>query len=144
MTADGSRWMHSPPLVDRLRNRLEESVRGIHQAIDMSAWNARCRPNRTLTKPSHPERNNWLIAIGVLKLLKALLFVSMGFGVIKLLHKDLGDILLHVTTALRFDPENRAVNVLLDKVAGLDTVRLKLISFALFLYAALDVVEGTG
>ena len=68
----------------------------------------------------------------------------MGFGVIRLLHKDLGDMLLHVTTALRFDPENRAVNILLERAAMLSPHRLKQISFALFLYAVLDVIEGTG
>jgi uncharacterized membrane protein (DUF2068 family) len=97
-----------------------------------------------LTKPQHPGRNRWLIAIGVLKLLKAALFISMGFGVIRLLHKDVADLLLHVTTALGIDPENRVVNVLLDRVASLDPRRLREISFALFLYAGLDVVEGTG
>jgi uncharacterized membrane protein (DUF2068 family) len=98
----------------------------------------------TLTTHSHPTRNRWLIAIGVLKLLKAILFVSMGFGVIRLLHKDIGDVLLRATTALRFDPENRFVNVLLEKATLLSPHRLKEISFAMFLYAALDVIEGTG
>jgi uncharacterized membrane protein (DUF2068 family) len=98
----------------------------------------------SLTKGSQRNRNRWLIAIGVLKLLKAVLFISMGFGIIKLLHKDIADLLLHLTTALRFDPENRAVNILLEQAAMLSPHRLKLISFALFLYAALDVIEGTG
>jgi uncharacterized membrane protein (DUF2068 family) len=97
-----------------------------------------------LTTHSHPNRNRWLIAIGVLKLLKAVLFVSMGFGVIKLLHKDIADVLLRATTALRFDPENRVVNVLLEKSVLLNPHRLKEISFAMFLYAALDIIEGTG
>ena len=93
---------------------------------------------------THSHHNRWLVAIGVLKLLKAVLFVSMGFGVIRLLHKDVADILLRVTTALRFDPENRFVNVLLEKSALLSPHRLKEISFAIFLYAVLDVIEGTG
>jgi uncharacterized membrane protein (DUF2068 family) len=97
-----------------------------------------------LTTHSHSERNRWLIAIGVLKLLKAVLFVSMGFGVIKLLHQDIADVLLRFLTALRFDPENRFVNVLLEKSALLSPHRLKEISFAIFLYAALDIIEGTG
>ena len=100
--------------------------------------------NALLTKASHPNRNQWLIAIGALKLLKAALFVSMGFGVIKLVHKDVGDLLFHVTTALRFDPENRAVNILLEKAALLSPHRLREISFALFLYAGLDIIEGVG
>jgi uncharacterized membrane protein (DUF2068 family) len=100
--------------------------------------------NGALTTHSHPNRNRWLIAIGVLKLLKAVLFVSMGFGVIRLLHKDIADVLLQAVTALRFDPENRIVNVLLEKSALLSPQRLKEISFAIFLYAALDIIEGTG
>lgn len=98
----------------------------------------------TLTTHSHPNHNRWLIAIGVLKLLKAILFVSMGFGVIKLLHNDVGDVLLRATTALRFDPENHFINVLLEKASLLSPHRLKEISFAMFLYATLDVIEGTG
>jgi uncharacterized membrane protein (DUF2068 family) len=106
--------------------------------------NACLTDNRALTTHSHPNRNRWLIAIGVLKLMKAALFVSMGFGVIRLLHKDIADVLLRATTALRFDPENRFVNVLLEKSALLSPHRLKEISFAIFLYAALDIIEGTG
>jgi uncharacterized membrane protein (DUF2068 family) len=97
-----------------------------------------------LTTHSHPTRNRWLIAIGVVKLLKAALFVSMGFGVIRLLHKDIADVLLRATLALRFDPENRIVNVLLEKASWLNPHRLREISFAIFLYAALDLIEGTG
>jgi uncharacterized membrane protein (DUF2068 family) len=108
------------------------------------ALNAGLTDNGALTTHSHPNRNRWLIAIGVLKLLKAVLFVSMGFGVIKLLHKDIADVLLRTITALRFDPENRFVNLLLEKSALLSPERLKEISFAIFLYAALDVIEGTG
>ncbi len=98
----------------------------------------------TLKKYSHPNRNRWLIAIGCLKLLKAVLFVGMGFGVIKLLHKDVADIFLELTTALRFDPENRFVNLLLEQASLLNPHTLKEITFALFLYAGLDVVEGVG
>jgi uncharacterized membrane protein (DUF2068 family) len=97
-----------------------------------------------LIKQPHPDRNRWLILIGVLKLLKAVLFVSMGFGVIRLLHKDVADVLLQVTTALRFDPENRIVNLLLEKSALLTPHTLREISIGMFLYATLDVIEGTG
>jgi uncharacterized membrane protein (DUF2068 family) len=97
-----------------------------------------------LTTHSHPDRNRWLIAIGVLKLLKAVLFVSMGFGVIRLLHRDIAEVLLRATLALRFDPENRFVNVVLEKASMLTTHRLKEISIAIFLYAVLDVIEGIG
>src|SRR6201996_2332599 len=100
--------------------------------------------NGVLTTHSHPDRNRWLIAIGVLKLLKAVLFVSMGFGVIRLLHRDIADVLLRAALALRFDPENRIVNVLLEKSALLSPHLLKEISFGIFAYAVLDTIEGVG
>lgn len=100
--------------------------------------------NSALRKKSSASRNRWLIVIGVFKLAKAVLFASMGFGVIKLLHKDIAAVLMSAVVALRFDPENRAVNLLLEKAGQLSSHRLKEISFALLLYAALDVIEGTG
>ena len=130
---------------------LARHIRGVAGATQESpsagciiGLNARLTNNGALTTHSHPNRNRWLIAIGVLKLLKAVLFVSMGFGVIRLLHKDVADVLLHATLALRFDPENRFINVLLEKSALLSPQRLREISFAIFLYAALDIIEGTG
>ena len=68
----------------------------------------------------------------------------MGFGVIRLLHKDVADVLLKAFMALRFDPENHFVNMVLEKSALLSPHRLKEISFAIFGYAALDIIEGTG
>jgi uncharacterized membrane protein (DUF2068 family) len=130
---------------------LARHIRGVAGATQESpsagciiGLNAGLNNDGALTSHSHPNRNRWLIAIGVLKLLKAVLFVSMGFGVIRLLHKDVADVLLHATLALRFDPENRFINVLLEKSALLSPQRLREISFAIFLYAALDVIEGTG
>ena len=65
------------------------AARRVYHRLECTVTN-----NGALTTHSHPNRNRWLIAIGVLKLLKAVLFVSMGFGVIRLLHKDIADVLL--------------------------------------------------
>src|SRR5277367_1905139 len=127
------RALHSmPPGVDN--QPLTGCIIGLNARLNKDA----------LTTHSHSDRNRWLIAIGVLKLLKAALFVSMGFGVIRLLHQDIADVLLRFLMALRFDPENRFVNMLLEKSALLSPHRLREISFAIFLYAALDIIEGTG
>jgi uncharacterized membrane protein (DUF2068 family) len=90
------------------------------------------------------HHNQWLILIGLLKLLKAVLFVLLGVGALRLLHKDLVDILTRAAIDLRFDPESHFVNVLLEKVSLLNDHRLKQISVAVFCYAALDVTEGIG
>jgi uncharacterized membrane protein (DUF2068 family) len=86
----------------------------------------------------------WVIAIGLIKLVKAALFILLGIGAIKLLHRDLVDVVTHFIVGLRFDPEGRFVNLILEKVALINPHRLKLISFAIFAYAALDIIEGTG
>ncbi len=92
--------------------------------------------------PSHHDRG--LLAIGLFKLGKAILFFGIGIGALHLLHKDLGDEVLRLATALKFDPESRFVTVLLDKVDLIDAHRLRQISLATFAYSALALTEGVG
>ncbi len=91
-----------------------------------------------------PDHSRWLVVIGVLKLFKALLFILLGVGAVRLLHKDLVDMLTHLIIGLRFDPEGHFVNLVLEKVALINPHRLREISIAIFCYAALDIIEGTG
>jgi uncharacterized membrane protein (DUF2068 family) len=93
---------------------------------------------------ANPDHSRWLVLIGILKLVKALLFILLGVGALHLLHKDLTDVVSHFVLALRFDPENHFVNLVLERVAMISPHRLREISIAIFLYAALDIIEGTG
>lgn len=95
-------------------------------------------------KRARSQHDRWIIAIGVFKLLQALLFVLLGIGAIRLLHTDLVGITEHFILAMRFNPEGHFVNLLLDKVAMLDPHRIRQISAAIFGIAALDAIEGTG
>lgn len=97
---------------------------------------------RSARVPSAHDR--WIIAIGVFKLLQALLFVLLGIGAVRLLHRDLIDVAEHFILAMRFNPEGHLVNLFLDKVALIDPRRLKQISAAIFVIAGLDIIEGTG
>ena len=90
------------------------------------------------------HRDRGLLLIGLFKLGKAILFFLMGVGAIHLLHKDLGDELMRLVTALKFDSENKVVTLLLEKVDLIDTHRLKEISLATFAYSALALTEGVG
>lgn len=90
------------------------------------------------------HHNQGLVAIAIFKLLKALLFVAIGIGALKLLHKDIVDVLTRIATDLRFDPDNGFISFLLDKASLIDDNRLRLISAGVFAYAVLDIVEGTG
>lgn len=84
------------------------------------------------------------MAIGLFKLGKAILFFFLGMGAIHLLHKDLGDELMRIATALKFDPESKLVTLLLDKIDLIDAHRLKQISLATFGYSLLALTEGIG
>lgn len=97
-----------------------------------------------LVTTKHVHRDRGLIIIGVFKLLKGILFVSMGFGVFRLIHRDLGDLLVRAALALRLDPESHFVNLALEKIQELNPHKIKLIGVAIFLYAALDFIEGVG
>jgi len=92
----------------------------------------------------HAHHDRGLLAIGLFKLGKAILFFCIGIGALHLLHKDLSDEVLRLATALKFDPESRFVTVLLDKVDLIDAHRLKQISAATFGYSALALTEGIG
>jgi uncharacterized membrane protein (DUF2068 family) len=90
------------------------------------------------------HRDRGLLLIGLFKLGKAILFFLLGVGAIHLVHKDLGDEVMRLATALKFDPESRFVTVLLDKVDLIDAHRLRQISLATFAYSALALTEGVG
>lgn len=93
---------------------------------------------------SSKKRNRWLELIAVYKLLQAALLVSVGVGALRLLHKDLADVLTNLALALHRDPEGRLVTFLLEKVAMIDDHRLRQISVFMFCYAALGLLEGIG
>jgi uncharacterized membrane protein (DUF2068 family) len=90
------------------------------------------------------RHDRWLIVIGTFKILEGMLFVLLGLGVVRLLHRDIGDVLLRAAMALRLDPESNFVNILLDKVQLLTPHKMRLISEGIFLKAGLDFVEGIG
>ena len=99
-------------------------------------------PSRLPTETKHHDRG--LILISAFKLAQALLFVAIGVGAMQLLHKDVDDVLARVADHLRFNPESKLVNFILDRAALVDDRLLKRIGAAVFIYAALDLIEGIG
>lgn len=90
------------------------------------------------------RRNRWLELIAVYKLLQAALLVAVGVGALRLLHKDLADVLTNLALALHRDPEGRLVTFLQNNVALLNDHRLRQISVFMFCYAAIGLIEGIG
>lgn len=99
-------------------------------------------PFRLSSKPR--SHNSWLILIAAFKLAQAVLFVAIGVGALQLVGKDVGDLLSQLADHLRFNPESRFVNFILDKAALLDDRLLRRIGAVVFIYAALDLTEGIG
>jgi uncharacterized membrane protein (DUF2068 family) len=92
--------------------------------------------------PLHHDRG--LVLIAVFKFAQALLFIAIGVGARRLLHQDIGDELGVLADHLRFNPESRFVNFVLDKASLLNDPLLRRIGLAAFCYAALGIAEGIG
>ncbi|MBW4040382.1 MAG: DUF2127 domain-containing protein [Acidobacteria bacterium] len=110
------------------------------------------RPDSSAQAPSsveaehgaHGVHDRGLLAIAIFKLAKSAFFFGLGMGAVHFLHKDLGDYVLRLARELRFDPESRAVALVLDKVDLIDSHRLKEIGMATFAYSGVALTEGIG
>ncbi len=99
-------------------------------------------PSQSLSR--RPPRNRWLVLIAAFKLLQALLYMAVGVGALRLLHKDVGEVLESLVYHLRFNPESRLVNFILEKSSLINDRLLRQIGEVVFIYAGLDLIEGTG
>jgi uncharacterized membrane protein (DUF2068 family) len=90
------------------------------------------------------RHNRWLMLIATYKVLQALLFIAIGVGALRLLHKDVGDLIELLADRLHFNPEWRITQFALEKAELVNDPVLRRIGVAAFCYAALGVAEGTG
>jgi uncharacterized membrane protein (DUF2068 family) len=97
-----------------------------------------------VSAPHRHNHNRWLVLIAVYKLLQALLFIAIGVGALRLLHKDVGDLFALLADHLHFNPEWRIVQFALDEASLLNDPVLRRIGVAAFSYAALGLAEGIG
>jgi len=79
-----------------------------------------------------------------LKLAKAALLLAAGFGVLKLLHHDVAEVVERWINLLQLDPDNQHIQSLLTRVWFIDDRQLKEIGAGSFGYAALFLTEGIG
>jgi len=90
------------------------------------------------------KRNRWLELIAAYKVLQAALLVSVGVGALKLLHRDIAELLNNLSDKLQMDSEGRLIHFLLDKASLVDDHMLRRISLFMFCYAAIGLIEGVG
>jgi uncharacterized membrane protein (DUF2068 family) len=90
------------------------------------------------------EGSTTLLLIAIFKLIKGLSLIAVGIGAIKLLHRDVGETVMHWINVLRVDPDNRLIHRLLASIFQVSPNQLKALSVGTFIYAALLLTEGTG
>lgn len=90
------------------------------------------------------HHNKWLVLIAAYKFTQAILFLLIGVGARHLLHKDVGDVLADLADHLRFNPESRFINFILDKASLVNDPLLRRIGLVAFSYSALSMAEGIG
>jgi uncharacterized membrane protein (DUF2068 family) len=90
------------------------------------------------------KHNRWLVLIAAYKFLLALMFVAVGVGALRLMHKDIDDVISHLGDLLRFNPESRFVNFLYDRASLINDPLLRRIGALAFSYAGLSLAEGIG
>jgi uncharacterized membrane protein (DUF2068 family) len=101
----------------------------------------------TLTKSRgvpKEERATTLLLIALFKLLKGVLLVIVGIGALRMLHKDVSEVVMHWVDVLRVDPDNRFIHRIIVKSLGIQAKQLKEISAGTFFYASILLTEGVG
>jgi uncharacterized membrane protein (DUF2068 family) len=85
-----------------------------------------------------------LLLISAFKLIKGLALLALGIGVLKLLHKDVAAEVAQWIDALRVDPHNHYIQMLVEKLGVVDDRKLKALSIGTFFYSGLFLTEGIG
>ena len=93
---------------------------------------------------SQPKGDTWLLLIGLFKLVKGIALLILGFGVLRLLHRDVAATTLHWIEVLRVDPDNRFIHSALVRVFRVTPKQLRELSVGTFLYAGIFLTEATG
>jgi uncharacterized membrane protein (DUF2068 family) len=86
----------------------------------------------------------WLFLIGIFKLTKGLSLLVVGFGLLHLMHRNVGAVTEHWIEVLRVDPDNRFIHRALLRIFNVTPKQLKELSAGTFIYAAIFLTEGTG
>lgn len=82
--------------------------------------------------------------IAAFKLLKGILLLAVGFGLLRLLHRDVAAEVEHWINLFRADPRNHYIQLLLEKLRLLDARRLRELGVGTFIYSAIFLTEGVG
>jgi uncharacterized membrane protein (DUF2068 family) len=86
----------------------------------------------------------WIILIGWFKLFKGISLLIIGFGLLRLVHRDVANVAQHWIEVLRVDPDNRFVHRAIARIFRVTPNQLRELSAGTFLYSAIFLTEGSG
>jgi uncharacterized membrane protein (DUF2068 family) len=90
------------------------------------------------------KRDTWLVLIGVVKVLKAILLIALGIGAIHLLHGNIAEQVERWSQRLNLDARNPWFQTFPAKVESMSPHKISLVCAGAFVYAGLFLTEGTG
>ena len=90
------------------------------------------------------KNDHTLRLIAYFKLVKGFVLLLLAVGALRLLHKDVAEVLQTWLDMLRIDPGNKYAASLLSKAGVLDDKKLEMVSALTFGYAAIFLTEGVG
>lgn len=93
-----------------------------------------------MTRPHHTG----LAVIAVFKIVKGLLLLLVGLGLLKLLHAEIATLFSLLIEALHLDADSRIIHALVLKVDALEPHSVLMMSVVSLSYAGLFLIEGGG
>ena len=90
------------------------------------------------------NRDTWLVLIGSVKVLKAILLIAVGIGAIGLLHGNVAEDVERWVRRLNVDAKNPFFQTFPEKIQGLSPGKISAVSVGAFVYAGLFLTEGVG
>lgn len=92
----------------------------------------------------HQKSDGLIRAVAVFKFLKAATLIVTGVGILKMMHMDVGDKVVHWVAMLGIDPGRPFVNHAIEKASHLSPKKIEELGLASFVYAGLFLTEGIG
>lgn len=103
------------------------------------------QPHRRIAM-GNPDTRGYgpLLLIAITKLLKAVFLLALAAAMLRLVHRDVQEVLHRWAREVRVDPGSHFLTEAISKVAGVGDRQLEVMAVGAVLYAALFATEGTG
>jgi len=98
----------------------------------------------TARAPSHSRGAYLLRLIGVFKIVKATSLVVGAIVVLKLIHRDITEVIATWNRRLHIAPGNQVVDLLVEKILTVTSKQLIVVAIVLLAYAVMFFIEGIG